>query len=300
MTEHKRRSKMRCFLSSPRLIDTAQIRRILRDLNIEVGSVDDLPTAGELPTTELLNQIRSASFVLGVLTEEGSSAVLLELGIAIGLGKPVFLIAEDKASLATTLLGLPLVVSPLTAIDTLRFHLEAFIANLILPRRSTPSGKKPVRFYGGGEAVPDARSAPSMLGTVIERRVADAFMRVGGSVTMSLKLGTGAEADMIVWLPGALDIGAGGPLLVEVKASAKQRFPEGGLRQLERLIEQSHLRAAVLVTDTAEEGIAVRMLQGAYLYAISISELERLAEADALLPELIIARNRLAHGVYPL
>ena len=299
MAAYVSEQQIRCFLSSPRLVDTARLRQVLGELGVEVSSVDELPTAGELPTAKLLNQMRSASFVLGVLTKDKGDAVLFELGVGIGLGKPVFLIAEHKESLATGLLDLPLVVSSLSAVETLRFHLEAFITNLKLSRGTSISTRRPPRFYGGGEAVPVPLDHPQPRGMVAERRVAEALRRAGGNVTVSPTFGTDAEADMVVWLSGPIDLGAGGPILVEVKSTARGRFPEGGVRQLERLIRRSHLRAAILITNTTEKGVAARMLDGAYLYALSISELERFAESEELVRELTKARNRLAHGVSP-
>lgn len=139
MVAHAGGQKVRCFLSSPRLVDTAPLRLVLGELGVEVSSVDELPTAGELPTAKLLNQMRNASFVLGVLTKDKGDTVLFELGVGIGLGKPVFLIAEHKESLATGLLDLPLVVSSLGSVETLRFHLEAFITNLRLARGTSTS-----------------------------------------------------------------------------------------------------------------------------------------------------------------
>lgn len=100
---------------------------------------------------------------------------------------------------------------------------------------------------------------------------------------------------MIVWLADP-DLGAGGPLLVEVKARAKEAFPAQVLRQVRRLLDKSHLRAALLVTNAPDLGVSGRIVEGAFVYAVSIPELERLSEAGELGRELRRVRNRLAHG----
>lgn len=289
--------KLRCFLSAPNFVDTTALREILAHLEVEVSSIENLPPAGDLPTARLVDQIRNASFVLCVLPAERGGAALFELGVGIGLGKPVFLVVENKESLATGLLSLPLVISPPDASETLRFHLEAFIDNLKLPAKTSSSKVKIPRFYGGGPAIElTPMPARPASGFLAELRVAKAFQRIGGLVTLSPTFGSDAEADMVVWLPGATDIGAGGPVLVEVKPMAKERFPANGVRQLERLIRRSHLRAAILVTGTAEKGVAARVIDGAYLYALSAAELEKFSAAEDLMLELAKARNRQAHG----
>jgi hypothetical protein len=296
MVELRGRGRLRCFLSSPFLVDTEPLRRVLTGLNVELGSIEEFPSAGQSPVELVSAQIRRASFVLGVITGEENAAVLFELGLATGLGKPVFLIADDKERLASSLLSLPLVVAPLTDTENLRFHLEAFLASLALPRQATTAPRKPPRFYGGGEAVSLPRSSGSPEARS-EQRVEAAFRRAGANVTVSPQIAEGSEADMIVWLPD-LDLGLGGPLLVEVKSRATEAFPVNGIRQVERLLCRSHLRAAVLVTNAPDPGVSGRVVQGAFVYAVSIPELERLAEAGKLTQELKRIRNRLAHGVF--
>lgn len=294
MAEETRRPRLRCFLSSPFLVDTGSLRRVLKDLDVEFGSVEDFPTAGQTTVAAASTQIQRASFVIGVVAGAESGAVLFELGLALGLGKPVFLIAENKEHLASSLLGLPLVVAPLADTDTLRFHLEAFLASLALPRRTPAATALPHGFYGGGDAVPipPPLRSPEVAG---ERRVEAAFRRAGANVTVAPRIAEGSEADMIVWLADP-DLGAGGPLLVEVKARAKEAFPAQVLRQVRRLLDKSHLRAALLATNAPDLGVSGRIVEGAFVYAVSIPELERLSEAGELGRELRRVRNRLAHG----
>jgi Restriction endonuclease len=211
-----------------------------------------------------------------------------------GLGKPVFLVADDKEHLASSLLSLPFVVASPYDVETLRFHMEAFLPSLALPRKTSTVSKRPPRFYGGGEPVPIQRTDSSPEAQV-ERRVAAAFRRAGANVTVSPQIAEDSEADMIIWLPDP-DLGAGGPLLVEVKSRATEAFPAGGVQQIRRLLDRSHLHAAVLVTNAPDPGLSGRIMGGAFVYTVSILELERLAEAGKLGQELKRVRNRLAHG----
>lgn len=293
MSKEATRRPLRCFLSSPFLVDTGPLRRVLQDLNVEVGSVEDLPSAGQMPAAEVMRQIQRASFVVGVLAAE-SSAVLFDLGVAIGLGKPAFVIADDKERLAFSLQSLPLVVASPADVETLRFHLESFVASLALRSKAPPAAKKPPRLHAGGETIP-IRHRPSRSEADTEQRVEAAFRRAAANVTVSPHIAEESKADMIVWLPD-LDIGMGGPLLVEVKSRATETFPESDLQQVQRLLNRAHLRAAVLVTNTPDRGVSGRIIGGAFVYGVSVSELERLAEADELSLELKRVRNRLAHG----
>jgi hypothetical protein len=161
MPKKPKQPRLRCFLSSPFLVDTGSVRRVLQDLNVETTSIDDFPPAGQTPVEAVSAQIRRASFVLSVITGDRNAAVLFELGLAMGLGKPVFLVADDKDHLAASLLSLPFVVTSLNDVETLRFHMEAFLASLALPRKTSTVSKRRPRFYGGGEPVPIQRTDSS-------------------------------------------------------------------------------------------------------------------------------------------
>lgn len=264
---------------------------MLRELGVAVDSIEDLPPAGELPRFEISLRIQRASFVLGILAGEhsASSSVLFEIGVAVGLGKPVFLITE-REDLASSVASLPLVVAPVNEVSAIRFHIDAFVASLAHPQLP-PTLKKPPRFYGGGAVL----VAPHHGGVSSERRVEEALRRTGASVTVSAKAAA-TEADMIVWLPES-DLGVSGPLLVEVKEQATEAFPQRATDQLLRLLADFHLRAALLVTNAKEQGITGRVTDGTHLYSVSLVELERLTRSGGLFSELRRVRNRLAHGL---
>ncbi|WP_159006509.1 hypothetical protein [Bradyrhizobium sp. S69] len=286
----------RCYISSPVLLNTEPLRNLLREMLVDVGDVEEIPPAGEVSVSQLERQIRAASFICGVIsTKIGSGSVLFEIGVAVGLGKPVFLIAEDKSDLPVTVRTLPFVETSIADTDTIRFHLEIFVANLELPRK-TSSVKESPRFYGGGESYPIASREQINTLPSTEGRVAVAFERAGASVTLSPRFGNDAEADMIAWLPD-LDIGIGLPTLVEVRSSAREQFPPRAMDLIRKLLVRSHLKSAIIVTNAPDDDIVGRMFGSGYVFSISINGLENLAQTGQFVSGLKRARNRLAHGL---
>jgi hypothetical protein len=94
--------KVRCFVSASAGTSISTVVRVLKANKVEV--IDSVPPAG----TELLSSTKKsldhADFVLGIISKEKESAnTLFELGIAIGLGKPIAMIVAPSFPLPTTL-----------------------------------------------------------------------------------------------------------------------------------------------------------------------------------------------------
>jgi hypothetical protein len=278
-----------CYISSPLLVDTTALRELLVELGVTPIAIDELPTAGQAIAPTLQSWMRSASFVCAVLPAKQSANIFFEIGLALGLGRPVFTIAEESADIPVPIERLPYVKASLADIDSIRFHLEAFLASL--PKRSrritaaaAPVVSSPQRSYGG-EAVPIDSKNISRLGLESEREVADLLGSVSTQVTLGAPVGERFEADMLIWLRD-LDIGQGGPVLVEIKLGAKEQWPTRALRQI-----------AILVTNAPDAEMTAYLAGGGIVFSISIDGLRHEIAAGTLLDALRRLRNRIFHGV---
>lgn len=124
-----------CYISSPLLVDTTPLRKLLAELGVTPISVDELPTAGQAIASTLESWMRHTSFVCAVLPAAQSANVLFEIGLALGRGRRTFIVAENGADIPLPIERVPHLIATLDDMDTIRFHLEAFIASLPTPTR---------------------------------------------------------------------------------------------------------------------------------------------------------------------
>lgn len=119
-----------CYISSPLLVDTTPLRALLVELGVTPIAIDEMPTAGQAIVPTLESWLRNTSFVCAVLPAAKSANILFEIGLAQGLGRPVFIIAEEGAEIRVSVELLPHLVASFDDRESIRFHLEAFIASL--------------------------------------------------------------------------------------------------------------------------------------------------------------------------
>ena len=290
-----------CYISSPLLVDTSPLRKLLAELGVTPIGVEELPTAGQAIASTLESWMRHTSFVCAILPAAQSANVLFEIGLALGLGHRTFIVAEDGADIPLPIERVPHLIAALDDTDTIRFHLEAFIASLPTPTKAMTATaasvvRNPGKFYGGGEAVSIGRDGLPLLnrGREIEHEVAKLLGNVSTQVTRSVQV-SGFEADMLIWLR-ELDIGQGSPVLVELKLSASEAFPDRGLRQVMRALTEARLRAAILVTSAPGLEITARLLAGMTVFSVSLEGLRHEITMGTFLDNLRRLRNRIFHG----
>src|SRR5258705_5254328 len=298
----ERPKKFICKQTPPLKCYNTFYRKILRKASVRVPSLGDLPPAGELATTKLISQLHRSTFVVAVLSGPHPGPVLFELGVALGIGKSVFVVAADRDRLAPSLLALPYVVASPADGETLSFHLEPFIANLTNTPEATSTSvlKRNLATVADEERAPRPRAAPqkskrppSPDGLTAETRVITAFHRVGATVSVGPEVGPDARADMIIWLPED-DLSIAGPALVEVKTNLSGHPPQAALQQTLSLLEKSHLRTGLIITGQQGARSSAYLLRGSYIYVLSVDELERLAFSGGLVRELRRVRNKVA------
>jgi hypothetical protein len=248
--------------------------------------------------------IRAANAVLVVLTDHHSPNTLVETGLAMGLGRPVLLIAEDSAIsdglVPDPLLSrLPRVRAKLGDRDALRFHVGAFLDGV---EQRPPADRSPQRPRQPSVQLTRKRTTrPSHPESELERRLLSSFedAQEVEAVLLEPQLDGSRRfrPDFALWLRDPRQV-IPNPLIIELVGGEAVRRGSGERRlvQLQKYASHTGVGAVMLVEDA--EGRSLSLLNlSPLIFRIGLSELEGLLLAEQLVPEMMRARNSLAHSV---
>jgi len=109
----KNSKKLRCYMSAPVFIDTHPLEQLFNEIGVRVDNAMATAAAGQSIASVVRTLIQDADFVCGVFPDEGevNPNVAMEIGMAIGMGRPVFMIKEGDQPLPMSLMDFSYVKS---------------------------------------------------------------------------------------------------------------------------------------------------------------------------------------------
>lgn len=228
------------------------LRRQLEARQVVCLTVDE--AHGSRPViAALVLMLRRSDFVSCILPANPQPNLFFELGIAMGLSKPLLLFAESSWNVPFDLHSQPFIAADLISSEELDKFLDAFIRTL---PPSPPKKRKNVERKSPRKASVwrGLRSELSLIQssspTAPERRMEElikrAFQWAGFSVTAAPEPDLGA--DFAVVSP-VLNRVFGSPILVEVKAKLTPAAGQAHLARLSQLLEAKNGGAGVVVTS---------------------------------------------------
>jgi hypothetical protein len=274
----------------------------LTKLGVTVDRIEDLPPAGASLPGSIRERLLKSDFMCGVLWTQNAAStnVVLELGVGIGLGTPIFIVTDSTASMPLSLTAFPHVKSDLKDSGAIEFHLAAFLQNIESSTRAALAWpKRSRRPTKGAVAIAKLREIekePIITEYQLAEVVALAFKAAGAEVAVEPQLEDGYRPDMVVWpAEGSPELGS--PILVEIKRRLPSaREARENAQQLQRYMGSLGARTSILVSVEPSPEIQVHPVAGGYVFFVSLSRLIDGAEARTLTRSLIEARNRFVHS----
>ncbi len=290
-----------CFIIAPTGTKLDPLTRVVRDAGWRVLNLESVERgmAAFLDTTIAL--IAGADAVLVVLTDEDSPNTLVETGVALGHGRPVLLIAKDAAISDglvpdRLLIGLPRVRATLADTAALRLHVGAFLDGVQSDRSRPAAGSLKVASEHGKTR----SNRPSLPESQLEGRLLAAFEQAVEieAVHLEPQLGAGRrfQPDFALWLRDPRQV-IPNPLIVELVGQDAARRGTGKRRldQLEKYASESGVGAVMLIEDVDQQPLSLLRLSP-MTFRVGLTQLEDLLMAEQLVPEMVRARNLLAHS----
>jgi hypothetical protein len=213
--------------------------------------------------------IKKADFVIGVFHDLApSSNVVVELGIAASLNKPMLLLNSGIRALPFDLSSYPYFTTDLQDEDILHLQLDGFLRSL---RR--PHCGKAFRAQG---LIRD-----ESFETALEQSVATAILRAGGRVTVPSCSGQSNIVDLLIWLPHQ-DKDLFNPAAVEVRDRAYPDELPALQRKLAEFVRSSGLGCGLIVVNSVNlERERRRLPPVPSVYVIGLQEMtSKLANSE--------------------
>jgi hypothetical protein len=242
-----------CFIAAPLGADTLNLRRALAARGVNPWEVADLLAGDHAPET-VESAINDADFVCGVIPRGPAPAtVYLELGMALGVGRPLLLFVEPGAELPVSLRQQPYARTSLSSAEGLDSHIDTFLKHAGKnrgPRRSAPSshrrGPAPLLMdsYLDQLAAWETQQAPPSEHEIV-LYVADVLEAAGYLAATARDFSDNdARPDIAVWID-ELHTTIGNPLAIEVVADDGRLMPS--VDRFQRNLKEQHSPLGLLI-----------------------------------------------------
>jgi hypothetical protein len=245
-----------CFLAAEHSAERSRLRQQLEERKVTCLSVDRTSArSGSSVSTQSL--IQRSDFVVGILPPSTSQNIAFELGIALGLGKPVLLFAHKSSQIPFDLAALN--VLPIDRLEeTMRDHyIEAFLRT-ITPSKHVAQKAPARRDSNWARRLREIRVEYAELlekrgasfGQEFEHLVERAFKKAGFLVSGSPEPDFGADLALASpKLSEAFTL----PILIEVKDNSRKELSQAVIDRLSALIADGRGGAGLVVTSRPHE-----------------------------------------------
>lgn len=282
----------RCFISAKYGVELGTLQRVLDQVNVEWAWAQALPHGSTVVET-VSQAIKRADFVLGVLTDGDINAnVMLEVGIAIGLGIPVLLLTTGKKPLPFDLASFRHFNTDLQDTKLLSLQLDLFVRSLATQKSDK---RRQVTFPGDINRIQD-QPAPKLFDSALEQNIAAAIHRSGGRVTIPSPSGQTLTPNLLMWLP-EVDSELFNPAAIEAKKTIGAQDLPALQHRLGEFVRNSNMGCGLIVVNSVNLARNVaKIVPYPFIFIISLGEFKSKLEQGELASWIRQERNRLAHG----
>ena len=287
----------------PSHTDLKSLEKLLSERQIEPILSADLSSETVTLLGGIVNVIATADLFIAILDEDQKNAnVYLELGIALGIGCRILLIAPPDKPLMVDIAELPAVRTDITNHEAISLMLDQVL--LSPPRKLMAQPSMPVAQKG--HPIGDfADELLEKLNTISDRgreveivRLVREILEKSGYAPIATNplLGSDKRADIVVW---SEEFGPwiGNPLLIEVKKVGRKDW-KGMVDQVQNYLQVSQTRSAlILYVKTAGTPDISPSIAPPNIFFLDIHQLLTEMRTKSFAKVMIDLRNRRAHGI---
>lgn len=241
--------------------------------------------------TRYAPMIQRCDFVIAVLDgSQSDQRVLYEVGLAEGLGKPVFFIASNKRVSRSAHALFALVDVKLSDREALSFHLDTFLSTPHVNVFDKNRPPLPSSSFEPKDSVLPVHPFHSQL----EARIYTTITEIGGSAIVEPKHDKSRfRPDMLMWL-GSQDPELFDPAVIEIKSRIDANNAHRAEKQLLEFMVAAGIGCGLLLTE--QEPPQKRRPISPYIFWLSVDQFVSLARDGKLGSHVRNLRNRAVHG----
>jgi hypothetical protein len=293
--------KQRIFISHAARHEVEILRKLVQSAG---ASVDD--SYGVSDSKDILKRsaksLASSDAMIAVLGK-GTSNVLFEIGLAVGLGKPIFLLLEPGTNVPPFVPPSTFLSSDLTDSAVLRLGIKQFLVEISKPSAKGKLARETPRSEPAGELavgqlikkLKKLRAAPTAEEV---ESVAGELLQAANAGTVEQHRGGDPGVDFAVW-SDALAPSLGNPILVQVKAAELNEMSfRVAYSRLVRQVQDSEARAGLfLYLDTKGRRFARPATWVPYVLLFDLEDFAIELSSNSFAKLLTEHRNKAVHGL---
>lgn len=294
---------MRCFLSYSFKADISVVKRILTENNVHFVSPIESPEYGDTLVTTIRRQMQDSDFVIVILDD--SENVSFELGMAIGLKKPIFILVSTKnVSLPVYVSEQTYTIAEPTDYEKINYSFRFFLDNLAKrhPKVVRKISKLPKKIIKGKTISQDLAYSWSRrenyTGQQLEEGILELFHNLRIDILAENRnKATDFQADFSIWID-ELNSVIGNPIIVEAKLNRNRNALKNAVDQLSNYLKKynSNSKTGLLIYDNPSgESLTDLYSYSPLVLSISFQDLVSKLTIKSL-PEVILElRNHVIH-----
>jgi len=299
MLESKFRS---CYIAAPFGVDISGLTQALDRRQVDWRWADSRKYQTSAALGDIRHTIRGVDVVLAVFPGPnwtGEANVVFEAGLAVGIGKPVIAVSSGPRTQPTLfdLSAVPTIYSESPSFTDIDFQLDIFLGSIQRPY--WPRSRPTPHYIENLKAWRHRPVSRAEFSSAFEYRVVSLLEPFCDQIEAGLAVATptqGYQADALAWIRG-LEFGSPNlPVLVEVKEQAAPSRDAALVRQMADNLERLGLIYALCVVRGSREPKCIAAPLFGFIYLFGSDEFELFAQRGSLVDELVLLRNRAAHG----
>lgn len=278
-----KRRRTTCFVAAPYGIDTHVLREELSRRGVEWFDATNAPMRSSF-VVGIREAIADCDFLCAVLCDTASRKHdLLEVGIAVGLAKPVLMIADRDVHVPSDLSVFQRILADASDRSAIGFHLDLFLDSFKTRHYEYESNRKA------------SRPSHTTFHSIAESNVARLFEEAG-FLLHEVKGSRGArQIDLAVWIDEMEPVFGSPLLVVEVKNRWQRRATEAAIRQVASYVQMVNAGAGLIVYLSGEPVVASGSADP-FVFAVSVSDLGNWLQGGQFAERMRDLRNRAVHG----
>jgi hypothetical protein len=297
-----------CFVVAPYELPLGNFLESLRKEQIEPFFISDLLKFGRLAISNIRSAFRSVDLVIALLVDGHSlDNVFFEIGVAIGLGRPVMLFATSSLRLPSDLAGFEVNYVDLSNLENtipiIKKSLEKKVRDEVVSfaRSDARSDRMPPRLTGLmlRNTVQNIRNiwSHSRDPVQLEAELSKLLTDIGWTVVEARSSVRDRAPDLAVWID-EVQKEVGNPLAVEIKSSLRAADLSRVVSQLSRYLSSGGAKAGIIFYGGPELSLDRNVAQSSPpIFAFSFDQLADLIEVEkfpAALKSSLAAAKRIA------